>query len=179
MMNSYLRTGYFGCFKQNLLMPEFTIHMAHLDPANLLPDTCKWACQSMSYEIAAFVNGETETLARSCFCKQYANLTSPVVDIELCRQVPCSGDPSVSCGSRDYVLAYKMNKAYRLTKLNKPGNRTAVIINTFALYGMEFAGQNVTGNFTIQTPYTQVGQETLRFGPTIQSFYDPAVRENI
>ncbi len=130
----------------------------------------------MDYALAGFVNGENATLATSCFCRKFADIYEQVYDINLCRDIPCSGDPSFSCGSDQYVLAYKMNKAFRINKLTKPSDLPAVMINTFETYNIEFKGLNITNNFNVNQPYTQIGQETLTFGPTDESFYDPTVK---
>ena len=64
--------------------PEFDVHMSHLDQGNLVPATCKWACQSMGYPLAAFEAGT------ACLCKNSTEVFYELGFIDDCRLIPCS-----------------------------------------------------------------------------------------
>lgn len=62
---------------------EFNVHMSHLNPDNLVPETCKWACQSMGFSLAAFEAGT------ACMCKNDTFVESQMDVIDNCRDIPC------------------------------------------------------------------------------------------
>jgi hypothetical protein len=172
-------TGYSGCFVKDLYNPDFTISMPHLDPTSVTPDTCKLACQSMSYPLASFQITEIEPIAKLCMCSSKTSILTQLVDIENCRSIPCSGDPSLACGSSKFWLVYKINKNYQIRKVTKT-NATSVLVNSIAQYGVEYgeAGTNTTsGNYSVSYAFTNVGQEMVMLGSSVASFYDPLVSD--